>query len=136
MRRTGGCQCGNIRYECDDKDHNLYVCHCTNCQQQSSSAFGISFVVPSENLKLIQGEPSYYHWMTDTGNAKKGAFCPDCGVRLWHQSAVDDGEWVSVKGGTLDEQVDLSEVHHIWTRSKVPGVIIPENAKQFEKESD
>ena len=40
--RTGGCQCGAIRYEISSPPVELYVCHCRECQKQSSSAFGIS----------------------------------------------------------------------------------------------
>ncbi len=40
---TGGCQCGNIRYEVVGTPKQLVVCHCTDCQRQSGSAFGPGF---------------------------------------------------------------------------------------------
>lgn len=42
---TGGCQCGFIRYCIHDEPRQLNVCHCTDCQQQSGSAFGMSLVI-------------------------------------------------------------------------------------------
>ena len=36
---SGGCQCGGVRYEIKAKPLTVYVCHCTECQRQSGSAF-------------------------------------------------------------------------------------------------
>src|ERR1700730_909187 len=46
MIRTGGCQCGQVRYESSGESVALYVCHCRECQKQSASAFGMSLEVP------------------------------------------------------------------------------------------
>ncbi len=134
MLRAGRCQCGKVRYECDDDIHELYVCHCTNCRKQSSSAFGISFVVPSENFRLTEGTPGYFEWKTGSGTVSKGAFCPACGTRLWHQSSGAEAAWISVKGGSLDNPVDLSDAVHIWISSKLPGVVVPEHARKYPQE--
>lgn len=133
--RTGGCQCGNIRYQCAAEPSDLYVCHCTNCRAQSASAFGISFIVPATSFRLTRGEPEFWEWHADNGNRQKGAFCPSCGSRLWHQDSVT-GDPLSIKGGSLDEPVDLSGAAHIWVASKLPGVAIPENATQYMQEPD
>ena len=136
--RTGGCQCGRVRYECAGEPTALYVCHCTNCRAQSASAFGISFIVPASSLRLIAGEPASWEWQTDSGRRSRGAFCPSCGSRLWHRSA-DPGaatDAVSIKGGSLDEPIDLSGAVHIWTVSRLPGVVIPAQARQFPREPD
>ena len=41
------------------------------------------------------------------------------------------GKQTSVKGGSLDEPVDLRAAVHIWTARQLPGVIIPETAVRF-----
>lgn len=69
----------------------------------------------------------------DSGRKVECVFCPECGSRIWHQSSVFS-ETLTVKGGSLDEAVDLSEAVHIWTSRRVPGVVIPEGAKQFDEE--
>ncbi|MEI9964568.1 MAG: hypothetical protein WDM92_07580 [Caulobacteraceae bacterium] len=40
--RTGGCQCGAVRYELRSAERTLWICHCHECQKQSGSAFGMS----------------------------------------------------------------------------------------------
>ena len=59
-------------------------------------------------------------------------FCGNCGTRLWHRVRGEDV--ISVKGGSLDDPVDISDVPHIWTKSKLAGVIIPDHVTQAPKE--
>ena len=134
MANTGGCQCGAIRFEISGVLGDIYVCHCTDCQAQSSSAFGISVNVRANTLKTIQGSPRTYTWVGG-GNRKHGTFCPACGTRLWHMSGEHDPE-PSVKGGTLDRPVDLTNAIHLWTTSKLPGVVIPDTCRQFPGEPE
>ncbi len=136
MRRVGGCQCGKVRYQCDDEARDIYVCHCTNCQKQSSSAFGISFVVPATSFRVTEGAPQCFEWETDSGNRRRGAFCSSCGTRLWHQAARENVEQVRIKAGSFDNPVDLSNAIHIWLSSKLPGVIVPGDTRQFPEEPE
>ena len=53
--RTGGCQCGEVRYECEGEPLALYVCHCRECRRQSASAFGISLIVPRKGFPCDAG---------------------------------------------------------------------------------
>jgi len=133
--RTGGCQCGAVRYETVDEPTELYVCHCLECRKQSASAFGISFIVPHRDITLTRGAPHFWERPTDSGGRVRCAFCPDCGSRLWHEDAADP-ERASIKGGSLDEAPDISAVDHIWTKRKMPGVVIPGGARQFPEEPE
>jgi hypothetical protein len=49
---------------------------------------------------------------------------------LWHQRR-GAAETISIKGGSLDEPVDLRPAVHIWTLRMLPGIILPEGAAQF-----
>lgn len=128
--RTGGCQCGAVRYQLLDDPLEIYVCHCRECQRQSASAFGISVIVAAAGLRLTQGEPRFWSRPTDSGNTLDCAFCPDCGTRLWHQRRGDDGG-LSVKGGSLDKPPDLHGVPHIWTARALAGGSIPGDSPRF-----
>ena len=119
-----------MRYEATGAPVALYVCHCRECQKQSSSAFGISFIVPRAGFRVTRGEPKFWTRPTPSGGCLTGAFCPDCGSRLWHaRSGAPDT--ISIKGGTLDEPPDIAQATHIWTRRKLPGAVIPENCIQY-----
>ena len=133
--RTGGCQCGSVRYELRSSPLEVYVCHCTECRKQFASAFGISVIVSSAAFALTRGAPKRWSRPTDSGRMLDCHFCPQCGSRVWHGNLERD-ETNSVKGGTLDEPVDLSTAVHIWISRAMKGVIIPEWAEQHPHEPD
>ncbi len=133
--RTGGCECGEVRYESLGEPTALYVCHCGECRKQSASAFGISLFVPRMGFRVTQGTPIYWTRPTDSGRRLKCAFCPNCGSRLWHEPK-NASETVSIKAGSLDKPVDIAAAIHIWTSRKLPGVAIPDGVQQFPEEPE
>ena len=123
--KTGGCQCGGIRYRLTGEAIMLYACHCRDCQKQSSSAFGMSLIVAGTDLRFVQGGDRIRSWDTrgGDGHIKRCYFCPDCGSRIYHGS--DDDDRISIKGGSshsLDKYVpiifvvnDLSLFNSPWS---------------------
>ncbi|WP_436291568.1 GFA family protein [Variovorax sp. LjRoot178] len=126
-RSAGGCQCGAIRYEVVAAPLRPYVCHCRECQKQSGSAFGISIPVPAGAFHLVSGTPVVWTRTGDSGALLDCAFCGTCGSRVWHRARADVTT-IYLKGGSLDEPVDLSAAHHIWTSRMLRGVVVPEGA--------
>lgn len=130
----GRCQCGLIRFTTPiPTPLKIYICHCTECRHQSSSAFGISaifptFDIPADNVGM-------YSRVTSNNRRLGCYFCKTCGSRLVHKT--DGEETLSVKGGCL---VDLTKemmtakggVVHIWCKSAV--VEIPDGAERWEEE--
>lgn len=125
---TGGCQCGHIRYRITGEIIRVVVCHCTLCQQQSGSAFGLSLIISEESFELTSGKLKTFEALADSGRVKTCAFCPECGVRIYNQSTA----YRSIKAGTLDDRSWLRPSAHIWTRSKQPWVVLPDDIPCFE----
>lgn len=111
----GGCQCGQLRYEVHVTPNTLYCCHCTECQAQASSAFGMSMRVPASGVKTTGREALF---VRDGGSdrAVECVFCPDCGSRVIHRGRGDASD-LSIKAGSLDDRAWLKPVGHIWMRS-------------------
>ena len=122
MTYFGGCQCGTIRYEIEDNPVVAYCCHCTDCQQQSSSAFGMSVWFPASAFKLTSGTLSTWKTRSDSGNEKICTLCPDCGTRIYHAFS-GESDTLSVKGGSLDDICKIPPIAHIWTRSAQPWLL-------------
>ena len=134
----GGCQCGKIRYRLSHKPQILYVCHCSDCQKQSASAFGMSLIVQSQHVEFIEGAESMRSWDTtgEDGAIKRCHFCPNCGTRIMHGSDVP-GQSVSIKAGSLDNTEDLQPSAHIWLQSAQPWLAIDrEHVLCFETEPE
>ena len=115
---TGGCQCRRLRYRVTEMPATLYCCHCTECQAQSASAFGMSLRVAAKAVELQGKTGSYFR---DMGNplAVEGVFCPACGTRVVHRGRGADTT-SSIKAGTLDDKSWLRPVGHIWFKSAQP----------------
>ena len=119
---TGGCACGAVRYAIDAIPRAFYLCHCSECQRQTSSAYGESLRCDPGSV-TIEGETRTVRRMSESGTVRLGDFCPECGVRLFHRSEGDPDR-LNVKAGTLDDTSWLVPAGHIWTGSKQPFVTI------------
>lgn len=132
MSREGGCQCGHVRYRIDAEPTALAVCHCTDCQQQSGSAFGMTLVVPADGFTITRGELESFVKVADSGNRGHCFFCPKCGGRIYNAPELLK-ESVNVKPGTLDDRGFLAPIVHVWTASKQPWVEIPDGVPSFRR---
>lgn len=131
----GGCQCGYLRYEIRAEPLSVYVCHCTECQRQSGSAFGMSAIVPRSALAFTSGEPRRWSRTTERGNVLDGDFCATCGTRVAHYPRINETIAI-LKPGTLDDTQWLIPVGHIWTRSAQPWVQMPDDSVIFKEHPD
>lgn len=127
---TGGCQCGQIRYELRAEPLTLYVCHCQECQKQSSSAFGMSMPVPRAAVVILQGQPKQWVRVGSSGREVSCLFCENCGTRLFHNPARNL-KITSVKPGTLDDTSWLKPVGNLWTRSSQKWVVLSEQTLNY-----
>ncbi|RIK91873.1 MAG: hypothetical protein DCC73_14495 [Proteobacteria bacterium] len=56
---SGGCLCGNIRYESPDAPENVHFCHCTMCRKISGGPFAYLAGFKKGRLRFLTGEPAY-----------------------------------------------------------------------------
>ncbi len=127
---TGGCQCGEIRYQIHDRPLTFYICHCRECQKQSASAFGLSLTVPRAAVEIVQGQPKTWTRTSDSDRTVICSFCPNCGTRLFHDRSYNR-ETINIKAGTLDDPNCLRPVGNIWTQSAQPWVVISDELLNY-----
>lgn len=131
--REGGCQCGAVRYQIRGEPLALGVCHCTECQRQSGSAFGMSLIVRRDDFDVVSGELRDFTRTSDSGRPMRCAFCPTCGTRIFHEPSYLQGV-LNVKPGTLDDTSGLEPTLQLWTSQKQGWVVLPEGVQRFEKQ--
>lgn len=131
----GGCQCAAIRYECNSHPIMTYACHCSICQTQSGSAFGMAAVFDGDALSLSGVEPAHFV-RPGRGRKFRCYFCPKCGTRLYHQWFTEDGDYpfLSLKPGTLDDTSWLRPGCHVWTENAQPWVRFSSDDVVFEQQ--
>ncbi len=98
---TGGCLCGKVRYRADLEPSTTAVCHCTNCQRQSGSAFSVNVMLPEVMLE-IEGELASFVDKGESGNIVERKFCSACGSPILSALAAMPGV-AALKAGTLDD---------------------------------
>ena len=90
MKIDGRCHCGFITYEAEVDAEKVEICHCTDCQTLSGSAFRIDAPVEGGKLKLLSGRPKAYIKTAEAGNKRAQMFCPECGTPIYSSSAVGE----------------------------------------------
>tara|TARA_R110002126_G_scaffold52897_38_gene143508 strand:- start:1001 stop:1438 length:438 start_codon:yes stop_codon:yes gene_type:complete len=118
---AGGCGCGAIRYSVTSEPLISYLCHCTECQRRTSSAFGLNFQIPAEHLAIEQGSPASRTRRADSGNELALNFCGDCGTSLFSVPAARPNIRV-IYAGTLDDPSWVPVKLNIWADSALPWV--------------
>ena len=112
---VGGCLCGNIRYHCDEEPLMVGVCHCKNCQKQTSTSFSVLVAVPKGSLK-IEGALSTYNDQGSSGQAVRRKFCGQCGSPIMSDvEAIPNMDFL--KAGTLDDTSWLKPEVQFWCDS-------------------
>jgi hypothetical protein len=116
QERTGGCQCGRVRYRVTGQPIAVSVCHCKECQRQSGSAFGMSMIVEAEHFHVETGTLKEFERSSESGRSVRCAFCPECGTRIYHVPSYIENV-INVKPGTLDDTSGLQPTRQIWVQS-------------------
>jgi len=132
--REGGCSCGAVRYRLESEPLVVHCCHCLNCQRQTGSAFVINLLIESDRVDLLADEPQPVDVPRDDGSRQRIFRCPSCEVAVF--SEYGRPEVLFVRAGTLDDPSDVTPDVHIYTRSKVPWVTLPDGVPAFEEYYD
>ena len=83
MKISGECHCGKITYEAQINPDEVIICHCTDCQRLSGSAFRSIAMTDEDAFTFLSGKPSVYIKTGDNGNKRIQTFCPDCGSPIY-----------------------------------------------------
>jgi hypothetical protein len=128
---TGGCSCGEVRYRLKGQPMFVHCCHCTDCQRQTGSAFVLNALYEADRVELQGAAPVPVTMPTESGLPHDIYRCPKCQIAVW--STYGGRPQVRfVRVGTLDDAAALAPDVHIYTRSKVPWVRLPEGVPAFE----
>jgi hypothetical protein len=128
-RLEGGCACGSVRYRLAAEPLFVHCCHCLNCQRQTGSAFVINLLIEADRVELLSGDPEPVDVPRDDGSSQRIFRCPSCRVALFSEYGRPR-VWF-VRGGTLDDPTGVTPDVHIYTRSKVGWVTLPESVPAF-----
>jgi len=117
MKIHGGCHCGAISYEAEIDPEKVSICHCTDCQTGSGSAYRTNVQSRQGSFKLLSGEPKIYVKTTaDSGNPRAQGFCAECGTPLF-STTVSDRQVYILRLGSIRERAQMQPRSQGWYRS-------------------
>lgn len=129
MTLEGGCACGAVRYRMQGPPLIVHCCHCTWCQRESGAAFALNACIEADRVTLTKGAPELVVTPSASGKGQRIARCPACRVALWSHYAGAGDRIAFVRVGTLDAPGRLPPDIHIFTSTKQPWVVLPEDAR-------
>jgi hypothetical protein len=136
MKIDGRCHCGFITYEAEIDPEKVGLCHCTDCQTPTGTAFRIFALTHGDGFRLLSGEPKIYVKTAESSQRRLQAFCPECGSPIYSTSEGEGPKIYSIRVGTSRQRRELAPRRQIWCRSTLPWMAdlgsIPRNEKQEE----
>ncbi|WP_428001406.1 GFA family protein [Acidovorax sp.] len=131
MKVQGQCHCGAIAYEAEVQPGSMTICHCTDCQIHSGSAFRANISAPAASFRLLQGTPRTYVKTADSGARRLLAFCEHCGTPLY-ACAEQAPTAYSLRTGVLKQRDELgTPQRQIWTQRRRAWVAFSEEVESF-----
>ncbi|WP_322843853.1 GFA family protein [Pseudomonas sp. B33.4] len=121
-RLTGGCLCGDVRFEVTGQPYRVGICHCLDCRKRHGALFGTSAIFPEDALE-VTGETRDYNGRF---------FCPRCGSPVFTHSADE----VEVNVGSLDEPNQFKPTYELWTIRREAWLPVLPLAHHYERDRE
>lgn len=126
---TGGCLCGNIRYEITGAPVVVAHCHCEDCQRISGAGHSTGAMFATTQF-AISGNVAEYSLVSKAGNQVTKVFCPTCGSPILGRNDGMEG-FVTVSLGTLDDSSRFEPEVVIFAGNKKPWDIMNDTLPTF-----
>lgn len=117
MKIDGGCHCGHITYEAEVDPECVFLCHCTDCQVISGTAYRTVARVDESDFRLLSGELKAYVKIADSGRERAQMFCPHCGSHIYATDTGDGPKTFGIRIGTSQQRGELHPKSQYWCGS-------------------
>lgn len=114
MKIDGNCHCGKIKLTAEVDPATAMTCHCEDCQILAGGPCRTGIPSAAENVS-IEGEPTEYIKVAESGRKRIQGFCGICGTSLY--AADEDKTKFIVRLGFLNQREQLTPTKHIYRES-------------------
>ncbi|AEE24048.1 MAG: GFA family protein [Alteromonadaceae bacterium] len=117
MKVTGRCHCGELAFNAIVDPEKTMICHCTDCQVLSATAFRTVVVSEIDGVQFTKGKPKEYVKVAQSGNHRAQGFCEHCGTGIYASAIGDEPKVYNLRVGAIDQRNELVPKRQIWSRS-------------------
>jgi hypothetical protein len=126
---SGGCLCGDVRFEVSGRFTPISHCHCSKCRKASGSAFNSGIACKASRFRWLKGQERVERYVQPSGFRRD--FCRTCGSPV---PRADEGDYfATLPAGSLDADPGTRAIRHIWVGSKAPWYDFGEEVAQYEE---
>ena len=133
MKVDGRCHCGYVTYEADIEPDKILICHYTDCQTLSGSAFRVNAYTREDAFTLLSGELKIYVKTSESGNKRPQSFCPECGTPIYATSVGAGPKVYAIRVGSIRQRDQIVPLAQVWSRSAQLWVTHVGSMRKFEK---
>lgn len=118
---SGACRCGAVRVFVQGAPLRVGICHCTDCRQESGSAFTFYGIWPADRFERVG----------DTAEYEGRQFCARCGSRMFSVNARE----AEIKLGILSAApTEFTPSYELWIKRREPWLRPIEGAEQHDED--
>jgi hypothetical protein len=117
----GRCRCQRVTFVLREEPFAFYLCHCTDCQAESGSAFGQSMHIRRDAVDGVEGEVLEHTSENSDGRRFVMTFCENCRTMLFGYSE-EFPQVLGLNAGSLEAAAGFTPYGNMWTSSARPWV--------------
>ena len=122
MQVDGRCHCGYVTFEAVIDPAQVSICHCTDCQMLTGSAFRVTAMARSEDVRQTANLPKLYTKTGANGRRRLQYFCPECGSPMFTTGEGEDAALWGIRVGVIRQRASLAPSRQSWCRSALAWV--------------
>jgi hypothetical protein len=124
MKIDGRCHCGHIAYAAEIDPEQVQLCHCTDCQTLTGTAFRAVAMSREGSFRLLSGALKLYVKTAESGRQRVQSFCPECGTPIYSTSPGAGPKVHALRLGSIVQRDRLVPKLQIWRRSARPWLAV------------
>jgi len=117
MKIDGGCHCGQFEYRAEVDPDAVIICHCSDCQTLSGSAYRTVVPAIDGSFEVLRGELRIYVKTAENGSRRAQSFCPQCGTPIYSAPDDDASSFFGLRVGSIRQRDRLVPSSQYWCRS-------------------
>lgn len=127
---SGSCLCEKVSFVSNNDFNQFQLCHCSQCQKITGSAYAANLFTAPHNIKWLSGSALVKRFDAP-GRSISKAFCTECGCGVPYLSS--SGKALVIPAGCLNGNPSIEPQGNIFYSEKVGWYEKSISSRVFEK---